>query len=208
MMRALGNLLIVLGMLMLLTAGGITGYSFHTAEKAGEQAVQMTETLTEYLTEHAPEPIPENLPPYEVPIPDYLLAPKMEMPTVIIDGESCIGILEIPSLGIWLPILSEWSDAKLYRAPCRYEGSAYTDNLVIAGHNYKAHFGPIRRLKAGDAVYFTDADGNRFDYEVVLSETLPEHAVQDMLSGDWDLSLFTCDFGGSHRLTVRCEKIQ
>ena len=60
----------------------------------------------------------------------------MEMPTVEINGQECIGTLEIPSLGLKFPVISEWSDEKLKKAPCRYSGSAYLNNLIIAGHNY------------------------------------------------------------------------
>lgn len=33
-------------------------------------------------------------------------------------------------------------------------------------------------------------------------------AVEEMESGDWDLSLFTCTLGGSYRVTVRCERTE
>lgn len=37
------------------------------------------------------------------------------MPTVEINGQECIGTLEIPSLGLKFPVISEWSDEKLKR---------------------------------------------------------------------------------------------
>lgn len=142
-------------------------------------------------------------------IPDYILNPDMEMPTEVIDGNAYIGILEIPSLGISLPVISDWSEAKLKTAPCRYTGSAYKGNLVIAGHNYKTHLGPIGRLRAGDAVTFTDIDGNVFRYETEETQILGAESVREMTDSEWDLTLFTCTLGGQNRLTVRCraEKI-
>ena len=53
---------------------------------------------------------------------------------------------------------------------------------------------------------FTDVDGNRFAYEVAELQVLPPSALEDMLSQDWDLSLFTCTLGGQTRLTVRCDR--
>ncbi len=41
----------------------------------------------------------------------------MEMPTVEVNGQECVGMIEIPALGLKLPIISEWSDAKLKKAP-------------------------------------------------------------------------------------------
>ncbi len=80
-------------------------------------------------------------------IPDYQLDPEMEMPEIALEsagGAACIGTLEIPSLDLTLPVMSEWSYPLLKLAPCRYAGSAYQGNLVIAAHNYKTHFRKIR----------------------------------------------------------------
>ena len=78
---------------------------------------------------------------------EYKKNPEMEMPTVEVNGQECVGMIEIPALGLKLPIISEWSDAKLKKAPCRYSGSAYLKNMIIAGHNYRTHFSGIKRLK-------------------------------------------------------------
>ena len=143
----------------------------------------------------------------EIEIPDYILNPKMDMPVTKANGQSYIGVLEIPSLGLTLPVISEWDYARLKKAPCRYAGSAYTDDLVIAAHNYKSHFGNLKQLVPGSRVSFTDAVGNRFEYRVVLTETLMPNDVEEMKSGEFDLSLFTCTVGGSYRVTVRCDRL-
>ena len=59
-----------------------------------------------------------------------------------------------------------WSYPKLKIAPCRYSGSAYTGNLVIAAHNYRTHFGLLESLAPGAQVKFTDVEGNVFSYEI------------------------------------------
>ena len=138
-------------------------------------------------------------------IPLYLLDPEREMPEKMIDGEWYIGVLELPSLQRVLPIMSEWSDEKLKRAPCRYSGSAYTQDFVIAGHNYRAHFSGIAGLKKGDQVVFTDMDGNCFSYEVTEKEILDEDEVWRMTESWWPLTIFTCTAGGRQRVAVRCD---
>jgi sortase A len=35
-------------------------------------------------------------------------------------------------------------------------------------------------------------------------EILSPFAVEEMTSGDWDMTLFTCTVGGQSRVTVRC----
>ena len=92
----------------------------------------------------------------------------------------------------------------LAAAPCRYSGSAYLENLVIAGHNYRSHFASLPQLQPGDAVTFTDMDGTVFRYKVDSLETLSPYAISDMTSGGWPLTLFTCTVGGQSRLAIRC----
>lgn len=140
----------------------------------------------------------------EICYPDYVLNPDMEMPTLEIDGHAYIGTLEIPALELSLPVLSEWSYPNLKIAPCRYTGSVYQDNLVIAAHNYTRHFGSLKTVGIGDEVRFTDADGNVFSYLVSELEQLQPTAVDQMQAGDWALSLFTCTLGGQYRVVVRC----
>lgn len=140
----------------------------------------------------------------ETAIPDYLLNPDMEMPVKNIDGQDYIGMLDIPSCNLELPVISDLSYSKLKIAPCRYAGSAYTNNLVIAAHNYQAHFGHLKNLEAGEQVIFTDMDGNVFQYVVVMREILMPADTLEMESGEWDLTLFTCSVGGQSRITVRC----
>lgn len=131
-----------------------------------------------------------------------------QMTEVMIDGYSYIGYLTIPSLGLQLPVMSDWSYPQLKIAPCRYYGSTQTDDLVIAAHNYSRHFGNIKNLTPGDAVYFTDMDGVTIAYEVVEIDTLNPTAVEEMTSGGYDLTLFTCTYSGQSRVTVRCDRAE
>lgn len=141
-------------------------------------------------------------------IPDYILNPDMDMPEYTLKSlgdVACIGILEIPALDLELPVISSWSYSSLRLAPCRYSGSAYKGDLVIAAHNYQSHFGGLRTLPEGSKVFFTDAVGNRFSYYVAVTEALTPWSVDDMTSGEWPLTLFTCTLDSQNRVTVRCE---
>lgn len=129
-----------------------------------------------------------------------------EMPEVEINGQNYIGMLEIPVLELKLGIISHWNEERLQIAPCRYTGSVYTDDLVIAAHNYSSHFGKLKELQPGDRVCFTDTDGKTTEYNVVLQENLMPEDVEEMTGGMWDLTLFTCTLGGKSRVTVRCDR--
>lgn len=130
------------------------------------------------------------------------------MKTVEIDGYDYIGYLSIPSLGLDLPVMAEWDYPRLKIAPCRYAGSTKTNDLVIAAHNYARHFGLLSKLSPGDEVCFVDMDGIRTSYEVSVVEVLEPAEVEEMTAGAYDLTLFTCTYGGQSRVTVRCERVE
>ncbi len=203
-----GKICTGIGLLLLAAALFLTAYNFWSDAKAGRTADTVLEQLAPELEEEKDISLPslpsgESL--EEVYIPDYILNPEMEMPEEGIDGQQYIGVLRIPALSLELPVISEWSYPSLQIAPCRYAGSAYLNNMVIAAHNYYSHFGYLKNLSQGDEITFTDMDGNEFRYEVAELETLSPFAIEEMTSGDWDLTLFTCTVGGQSRVTVRCE---
>lgn len=190
------------GLLLLAAALSLTAYNLWSDAEAGKTADAVVEQLATQVEEEGDGAA---APAEEGSIPDYILNPEMAMPEVEIDGLSYIGVLRIPTLSLELPVVSEWSYPALKVSPCRYVGSVYQNNMVIAAHNYTSHFGQLKTLSPGDEVTFTDVDGNVFRYQVVEMETLSPYAIEEMTSGDWDLTLFTCTIGGQTRVTVRCE---
>ncbi len=202
-----GSIWIALGVLLIAASLFIAIRNLQEADSAGiasQNVLTKMNSIRPKPQALAAEPVEETTASTEVEIPDYRLNPNMEMPTETIDGNEYIGILELPALQLILPVMSEWSYTGMKIAPCRYVGSAYLNNMVIAAHNYASHFGHLRELAQGDEVVFTDVDGNVFRYEVLEVETLPPSAVEEMTGGDWDLTLFTCTISGRKRVTVRC----
>ena len=206
----LGNVLLAAGALFLAAALLLTGSNLVETYQAGQASARLSQAVfsrIESQTQEADSLSQATLAGGEEETPEHLLNPEMEMPVEEIEGNGYIGLLEIPALGLSLPVMSEWSYPNLKLAPCRYSGSAYTGNFTIAGHNYSTHFGPIGGLNAGDSITFTDMQGNRFAYEVQVVETLEATAVEDMVGEEWDLTLFTCDLSGESRITVRCLRV-
>ena len=190
--------MIGVGLLLIAAALALVAYNIADAQRAAKSAAQALEALEQASPAvSAAEPDA---------VPAYVADPDMEMPTVTVEGNDYIGQLDIDALGLSLPVISEWSYPALKVAPCRYTGSAYQDNMIIAAHNYSSHFGRLSQLSAGDAVRFTDVDGNVFTYTVSQIEDLPGTAIEEMQAGDWDLTLFTCTLGGQTRVTVRCTR--
>lgn len=130
-----------------------------------------------------------------------------EMKTWEENGIFYLGILEIPDLDLMLPVISQWSEEYAKLAPCRYAGDLYSGDLVLCAHNYESHFGKLADLRCGDRVHFTDVEGNCHIFEVTETETLGAGDTDRMMDGNWELTLFTCTYGGSARFTVRCRRI-
>ncbi len=212
-MRKKGKILITLGLLLIAAALSITGYNVYDNLRAGSAASSVLTKLEQMINK---DPIPPGgrsiyddpemakNHPNEIEYPDYILNPNMDMPTVTVDDHDYIGMITIPSLSMELPVMDEWSYSNLSISPCRFEGSAYLNNLIICAHNYGRHFGMIPTLKLGDEVIFTDVDGNRFSYHVKEVIKVSPMAYKELVSGEWDLTLFTCTYGGANRVTVRC----
>lgn len=203
----IGNILKGAGLILVTAAVLLLVYNLWDGHRARESEEAI---LAEYLQENkkASESPDASDKEDEKNIPDYLLNPDMDMPEYTLKSlgdVACIGILEIPALDLELPVISSWSYSSLRLAPCRYSGSAYKGDLVIAAHNYQSHFGGLRTLPEGSEVFFTDAVGNRFSYYVAVTEALTPWSVDDMTSGEWPLTLFTCTLDSQNRVTVRCE---
>ena len=187
-----GLVCIVLGVVLLLAAGGLYAYNRYEDAHAGAEAQTVVADLQQKV--ETPEPEAESGP----------LNP--ELPVVEIDGNEYVGEISIPAIGIDLPVMSEWSYPKLKISPCRQFGSSRTDDLVIAAHNYESHFGKIGTLALGDEVRFTDMDGIENHYTVSAIEVHDPTDVEAVEHSGHDLVLYTCTYGGKTRIVVFCDR--
>lgn len=222
MRKGLGICCILLGICCLLASVGWIVYNHWEDENAQKASENILQDVRENILNNTHE---ENVPEESLPEENHSeesfpaesdsdesveLPPDVpqEMLTTQVNGYDCIGILSIPVLELELPVLTDWSYEKLKMAPCHYFGSYFETDFVIAAHDYKSHFGRLSELKAKDLILFTDISGTVYYYEVVLLETLPGHATEEMITSGFDLSLYTCTPGGAGRVTVRCDAVE
>ena len=205
--QKIGRACMIVGILLILGALALLGYNQWDANRADQASQDALGKLEETLTETIEDKTKD-----EEPVVQPELDPEQEMTVTDIDGWGYIGYLSIPSIGLELPVMSEWSYPGLKIAPGRYAGSVFTDDLVICGHNYARHFSPVKRLAEGTEVQFVDMDGREWDYTVSKVETLQPTQIEEMVGkadgDDWDLTLFTCTTGGSARCAVRCTRVE
>ena len=190
-----GKLFIIVGVFLILISLTMTFYNKYEDLNAGKQAREALDAFkSEVVVQNH---IVESLTTEEV----------KEMKTVNINGDEFIGTITIPVLNLELPVMSEYSYSRLKKAPCRYYGNLFTNDLIICAHAYETFFANIIKLKQNDLIVFTDVDGNNYAYEVLEIEILKPTDVDKMVNNDFDLTLYTCTSDNMNRVTVRCNRV-
>lgn len=182
-----GVILISLGAVLILAALLLFLYNRSEDRRAGQEAESLLEDVRSTMAANA-DPEPQEEPAEEITY-DYA------------------GVIAIPDLSLELPVIDQWSYARLKVAPCRQSGAAADGDLVIAAHNYKSHFGYLDRLQPGASVIFTDMEGTVYRYAVEEIRQLEPEDVEDVssvFSSEYPLVLYTCTPGGKARVAVFC----
>ena len=215
MPKKAGAIFVILGAVLILSALLLFLYNKQEDRNAGQEAeltlVQIQSSIQNAKQETAPEPTDateETEPSEETEEstePTEPLSP--EMPKVVINGNEYIGYLSILDLELELPVMADWTYAKLQVAPCRQFGSSRTDDLVIAAHNYASHFGTLKDLKDGAQITFTDMDGIVVTYSMVLLQTIHPGAIDAVQYSGHDLVLYTCTPGGAYRVAAYFDRV-
>lgn len=197
-------ILIAAGIVMLLAGGIIAGYGFIDDYSAGQNARTLLKQIRgEVYPAVTGEPVKADPSPLD-PSPKGSNTPSAA-PELQFDA---VGILTIPKLALELPVLSEYSDSLLKVSVCRYEGKVLDkpERLVVAGHNYRSHFGKLRKLAVGDEVRFSNIDGSEYSYTVTEITIISMHDHRALEDGEWHITLFTCDSDRSKRILIRCRE--
>ncbi len=111
----------LLGLAMVVGSGWLIFRNHSEDQAAGAQSdVALVEIKEVIAAEPKSTPAPTATPEPGVRVVVLPTAtPVPEMPTMDIDGRDYIGYLEMPTIGISLPVMSDWSYPLLRIAPCR-----------------------------------------------------------------------------------------
>lgn len=149
-------------------------------------------TLDELRPPTTPAPAPLGTP-VQPPADEYAAEPHV-----------VIGSIEIPRLGLAVPLNQGISLTSIDRGPSHWPGTALpgdNGNVVVAGHRvtHTAPFRHIDRLEAGDEVIFT-TEGRRSTYRVTGNEVVTPDAMRIVdQTPDATGTLFACHPPGSAR---------
>lgn len=198
--KTAGIACMVLGTALIMASAALVLHNQRENTQAGEAVINLLPELQQAIPEQRKIAEPEFTIPSTEPTEPFV------MTVTEIDGHGYIGYLSIPSLGLELPVMSEWSYPKLRIAPCRQFGTTRDNNLVIAGHNYQKHFGNLKILTNADGIFFTDMDGEVTCYQVECVNIISPDSTEEVENSPWDLILYTCTYGGKSRVMVGCQR--
>ena len=198
---------VILGTALLIAALSLVFYNTQENKKGGEAAMEVLSELKDNIPEPPTELFTETAKGEDI-YSEYNIEPQTSAQETImtIDEHGYIGIISIPELGLELPVMSDWSYQNLKISPCRYKGTVFGGDMIIAAHNYRSHFGRLSELSGSETIVFTAADGRVYNYEISQITELDGKDIKGMDFGSadsWDLTLFTCTLGGRSRITVR-----
>lgn len=183
--RKFGIVLAVIGLMMILSAMLVLVHNYNENKIISHKSQQVLSKLKEANFEQ-------------------IITNDSKEQVFSVDGYEYIGYIDIPQIKVRLPVLSQWDYTGLKLAPCRQFGKADTNDLVIAAHNYKCHFGNISKLNIGSSVNFTDACNYTHSYKVEQIKTLNPTDVENVQNSKYDLVLYTCNYSGKKRIAVFC----
>ena len=201
-----GQVWILLGVLLILAAALLIGKNLLEQQSAARLSASLLEQAQRQMEESA-----SAMPTTSSPTLDGLSEGRSEENTQTSadwSGYDIAGVLSLPDLGLELPVLADYSENLLKVSVCIFDWEDNQDppRMVIAGHNYKAHFGSISKLLVGAKIKYKPLDGkeNRFQVSEIVEISADDGAALE--DGEWDLTLLTCNFDMSKRILVRCIK--
>ena len=124
---------------------------------------------------------------------------------------SIIGLIEIPSINISYPILSETNTNLLKISVCRFAGPFpnRVGNLCMAGHNYKNNmmFSRIDELNKNDSIFISDLNNNRLEYIIYDKfSTREDNLSCTEQTSNVEITLITCNSNNNNlRIVIKAK---
>lgn len=119
------------------------------------------------------------------------------------------GIIEIPKINLYYPILSNLTEENLKVSPCKFYGTNLNENtnICIAGHNYNndMFFSKINQLDFNDEIFIYDYTGVKYRYLVTENYEVKEEDLSPIYNyniNEKNLTLITCNNLNKNRFVI------
>lgn len=123
------------------------------------------------------------------------------------------GIIEIPKINLYYPVLSNLTEENLKVSPCKFYGTTLNDNtnICIAGHNYNndLFFSKINLLELNDEIYIYDNTGLKYTYLVEKNYEVKEDDLSPISNynhNEKTLTLITCNNLNNNRFIIKAKQ--
>lgn len=188
-MKRKGNLFQILGIALILLSGALLLGSQALARHRSTQAKALAQQIEAQLPSRRAGTTED----YSDPA----------MPVWQLQGEDFLGLVEVPSFGVTLPIHSLWEDSKLSSYPCRYWGSIYDGTLILGGSSEAGQFDFCEKLDLGERIIVTDMQGTQFSCGVERIDRADALDYEALSEGNYPLILFARTGSGNY-IVIRC----
>ena len=189
-MRKSGKIILILGFLLIVISLGLVFYlqiQTKQTERANEEILQIMERL---LVDRREGEL------------DFEREP--EMPVLELQSKDFVGLLEIPSQGLKLPVGNVWDKKDIISHPCRFHGSAYDGTIAIGGYDQSGQFDFFDHIQDGATVILTDMTGSSFSYVVERIERSDSAEIEEIMDDQSDFTLFVRDAQLLEYIYLRC----
>ena len=123
-------------------------------------------------------------------------------------------ILDIPSLDLSYPVISETSDELLKISVNKYWGRSPNSigNYCIVGHNYGNGnmFGKLYKMEVGDTINLTGMNNKKTVtyevYDIYITEPDDVKCTSQLTGGKREVTLITCSNYGTQRRIIKCRE--
>ena len=128
-----------------------------------------------------------------------------EMPILQVGGKDYVCILEIPGLGVRLPVQNQWQSDGISVRSSRFWGSIYDGTLILGGEPCEGQFDFCTQVEVGTQVLLTDMQGTEFQLKVAKIDRSLSAAYEKLADEAYPLSLFVREKYDNRYVIVRCE---
>lgn len=189
-MHKFGKLCMVVGFLLI-----FGGLALFLTVRLGTSHAQKTNAAVV-------ETIQGLLPPSQPGVTDQYS--DMSMPALEIAGKDYAALLEIPALGVTLPVAHAWNKWDVENQPCRFDGTVYDSTLVIGGADRAGQFAGFDLLELGDTITVTDMTGAAFVYVIDGIDRTSSVSAEVLMDETADLTLFVRSAYALDYILLRC----
>ena len=127
------------------------------------------------------------------------------MATLQLNGDDFIGVIDIPTFDVLLPVYAKWDKTKTSSFPCHYSGSLYDGSLILGGSSADGQLNFVKDISIGDKVFFTDTHGVKYSLKVSDIRRTTDVSRESLENREGDVIIFARNPLSFEYTIISCE---